>query len=138
MIWTAPINLDHKNTMYEQSGTDKKPFLIIQYELNYLARDFSFINQRSELLVSRLQEWNLLCEDARATEFRKRSLDLQQYYSTENNLYCSNIRGVFDDLGIEYKRSHWKLLIGGSLYRNKAVLLHTGNTLPSIPICRVS
>lgn len=44
-------------------------------------------------------------------------LDLQQYYSIENNFcFCNDIRRAFDVLGIDYEPSHWRLLIDGSLY----------------------
>ena len=55
--------------LYEQPKTDKKPILITQCKLNDLVRDLSLTKQQSELLASRLQEWNLLDEDARVSIF---------------------------------------------------------------------
>lgn len=118
-----------------QSESEKKPHLITQHELNDLVRDLTLTKQQSELLASRLQEWNLLDEDTRITIFRKRSFSLQQYYSMENNLcFCNDIKGLFDALGLIYEPSHWRLFIDASLYSIKAVLLHIGNIMPSIPV----
>ncbi|KAG7173686.1 hypothetical protein Hamer_G017971 [Homarus americanus] len=72
-----------------QPESGKKPYLITQPELSDLVRYLPVTKQQSELLASRHQEWNLLKEDARITAFRKRSSDLQQYFSMENNL-CQN------------------------------------------------
>lgn len=57
----------------QQSEIDKSPQLITQSKLNDLVRDLSLTKQQSELLASRLQEWNLLDENTRITEFRNRS-----------------------------------------------------------------
>ncbi|KAL4718873.1 hypothetical protein ACJJTC_016050 [Scirpophaga incertulas] len=50
-----------------------EPQLIQQNELNDLARDLGLSKQQSELLGSRLQEWNLLAQDTTITSFRKRN-----------------------------------------------------------------
>lgn len=119
----------------QQHENDKRPHLITQSKLNDLVRDLSLTKQQSELLASRLQEWNLLDEDARVSKFRNRSSDLHQYYSMEDSLcFCNDIKGLFDALGLNYEPSQWRLFIDGSLYSIKAVLLHIGNTLPSIPV----
>ena len=126
---------ESQDDFYEQSEHERRPLLITQCKLNDLVRDLSLTKQQSELLASRLQEWNLLDENVRVTTFRKRSLDLQQYYSMENDLcFCNDIKGLFDAVDISYEPSQWRLFIDGSLYSIKAVLLHIGNKLPSIPL----
>ena len=69
----------------------------------------------------------MLDEDARPTKLRK-------VHRICNNINCNDIKGLFDALGLNYEPSHWKLFIDGSLYSIKAILLHIGNTLPSIPV----
>ena len=94
----------------------EKPHLITQPELNDLVRDLTLTKQQSELLASRLGEWNLLDVDVRITSFRKRSSDLQQYFAMENNLcFCNDIPGLFDCLDLIYDPSQWRFFIDESL-----------------------
>ena len=97
-----------------------------------MIRDLTLNKQQSELLASSLQQWNLLAGDARASAFRKRAWELQQHFSMDKGL-CPDIKGLFDDLGLEYESTQWKLFIDAYLYSIKAVLLHIGNVLPSFP-----
>ena len=56
------------------SGTSgNEPHWITQEDLNDLARDFYLSKQQSELLASRLKQWNLVQEDERITSFRNRN-----------------------------------------------------------------
>ena len=114
------------------TDTDKEPHFITGLELEDLIRDLTLNKQQSELLASSLQQWNLLAGDARASAFRKRSWELQQHFSMDKGL-CPDIKGLFDDLGLEYESTQWKLFIDAYLYSIKAVLLHIGNVLPSFP-----
>ena len=45
---------------YDPDSDIKKPHLISQAELDDLVRDLSLLKEKSELLGSRLKEWNLL------------------------------------------------------------------------------
>lgn len=57
------------------------------------------------------------------------------YYQEQNDLtYCSNIHGLFRQLGYEHKPDEWRLFIDSSKSALKAVILHNGNKRPSIPI----
>lgn len=49
-------------------------------------------------------------------------------------VYCFDINGLFGALGQNHSPEHWRLFIDGSVTSLKAVLLHNGNLLPSIPI----
>ena len=143
----APFDLERNDTINSEESvssgdsfvpetvTVEKPHLITQPELNDLVRDLTLTKQQSELLASRLGEWNLLDVDVRITSFRKRSSDLQQYFAMENNLcFCNDIQGLFDCLDLIYDPSQWRFFIDASLYSIKGVLLHNGNTMHSIPI----
>ena len=48
--------------------------------------------------------------------------------------YCTNIQGLFQEIGVAYSASNWRLFIDSSKRSLKAVLLHNGNVYPSIPI----
>ena len=48
--------------------------------------------------------------------------------------YCTDIQGLFQEVGIAYSASDWRLFINSSKRSLKAVLPHNGNVHPSIPI----
>ena len=66
------ISLEDIESTY--SGTSgNEPHWITQEDLNDLARDLYLSKQQSELLASRLKQWDLVQEDVRITRFRKRN-----------------------------------------------------------------
>ena len=104
-------------------------------ELNDLVRDLGLSKQHAQLLGSRLQEWNLLAKDTKLSVFRKRNDKLTRYFTMENSVCaCKNVNGLIDELNIEYNPEEWRLFIDSSKLSLKAVLLHNGNTKPSIPV----
>ena len=48
--------------------------------------------------------------------------------------HCTDIQGLFQEIGIAYSASDWRLFIDSSKRSLKAVLLHNGNVYPSIPV----
>ncbi|GBM22507.1 hypothetical protein AVEN_183944-1 [Araneus ventricosus] len=69
---------------------------------------------KSEILASRLQQWNLLEECVRVSS--------------------SNVTGVMKVFGLPLDVNEWCLFIDSSKVSLKMVLLHYDNELPSIPI----
>ena len=66
------ISLEDIESTY--SGTSgNEPHWIMQEDLNDLARDLYLSKQQSELLASRLKQWNLVQEDVRITSFRNQN-----------------------------------------------------------------
>ena len=66
------ISLEDIESIY--SGiSGNEPHWITQEDLNDLARDLYLSKQQSELLASRLKQWNLVQEDVRVTSFRNRN-----------------------------------------------------------------
>ena len=128
------ISLEDIDSTY--SGTSgNKPHWIMQEDLNDLARDLYLSKQQSELLASRLKQWNLVPEDVRVTSFRNQNKDLASFFNIENKLcYCTNIPGLFMSLGLPPNPSDWRLFIDSSKQSLKGVLLHNGNKYPSISI----
>jgi len=61
---------------------DKLPHFITQEELNDLVRDLSLSKEKTEILGSRLQEWNLLQEETKISHFRDRHSSLAAFYHT--------------------------------------------------------
>jgi len=47
---------------------------------------------------------------------------------------CTDIDGLMQTLSINHNSLDWRLFIDSSNLSLKAVLLHNGNTLPSIPV----
>ena len=118
------------------SGTSgNEPHWITQKDLNDLARDLYLSKQQSELLASRLKQWNLVQENVKITSFRNRNKDLASFFDMENKLcYCTNIPGLFTSLSLPHNPSDWHLFIDSSKQSLNGVLLHNGNKYPSIPI----
>jgi hypothetical protein len=52
----------------------------------------------------------------------------------DNLVACVNINGLMEALDIDYNSEEWRRFTGFSSVSLKAVLLHDGNELPSIPI----
>ena len=117
------------------SPPEKQPRLISQGELNDLVRNLDLTKTKAEILGSRLQQWNLLDGKVK-TSFRDRSKSLVSFFSMSNNnlVSCNDIHGLFEELWVPYNPSNRRLFIDASKYILKAVLLHNGNKLPSIPV----
>ena len=120
---------------YTYSGTSgNEPHWITQKDLKDLARDLDLSKQQSELLASRLKQWNLVQEDGRIPSFRNRNKDLASFFDMEHLLcYCTNIHGLFTSLGLPHNPSDWRLFIDSSKRSLKGDLRHNGNKYPSIP-----
>ena len=78
---TPPVNKDLHGRIQSlediestYSGTSgNEPHWITQEDLNDLARELYLSKKQSELLASRLKQWNLVKEDVRITSFRNRN-----------------------------------------------------------------
>ena len=67
--------------------------------------------------------------------YRQRCIGLSKLFSADGELcYCNNTPGLFESVGIEYDPGHWRLFVDSSKESMKAVLIHNGNTLPSVPV----
>jgi hypothetical protein len=57
------------------------------------------------------------------------------FFSSEHSLvYCNNVGGLVSKMGMEYKAEQWRLFIDSSSRSLKAVLLHNGNDVASLPL----
>lgn len=93
----------------------KQLHLVNQQELKDLVRDLELSKKMSELLNSRLQEWNLLAEGKTISHFRVRHAKLSGFYETENNVcFCTDINGLMEELGYEHHPEDWRLFIDSS------------------------
>jgi hypothetical protein len=86
-------------------------------------------------LSSRLQQWNLLDNTVKVTAFHSRQKDFKQFFIMQSKLTaCKNVEGLMAAMNIMYNLEEWRLFLDSSMHSLKAVLLHKGNKLPSIPV----
>lgn len=116
-------------------STSAEPHLITQMELNDLIRDLDLPKNKAEVLGSRLKQWNLLASDVRTSLYRDREKDLLPFFDQEGGIaVCNNICGLMSAINIDYNPDEWRLFVDASKTSLKAVLLHNGNQLPSVPV----
>lgn len=53
---------------------------------------------------------------------------------TESLCFCTDVRGLFEAVGLRHQPDQWRLFLDNSTRSLKAVLLHSGNQHTSIPI----
>ena len=102
-----------------------------------LIRDMGLTKENAQLLTSRLKECNLLDPACKVSKYRKRHLSFACFFTVSQPhslCYCSDIFGVFIEIGIDYNPADWRLFIDSSVKCLKAVLLHNGNEFASIPV----
>jgi hypothetical protein len=74
-------------------------------------------------------------KNVRISVYCKRHEDLVHFFKMEIDLVaCTDIDGLMQTLNINHNPLDWRLFIDSSKLSLKAVLLHNGNTLPSIPV----
>lgn len=120
---------------YIPEFASSEPQRFTQHELNDLIRDLSLPKDKAELLASRLREKHLVEDDVRICHYRKRTTDLEKFFSLDGPMvFCNDVPGLFEGLKQQYVASDWRLFIDSSQKSLKGVLLHNGNLKPSVPI----
>jgi len=116
-------------------STDSFHHMITEGELNDLIRDLKLPKNKAELLASRLQQWNVLHHSVKVTTFRTRNHKFEQFFKTVGYItYCKDTDGLMDAMHMRHSPEQWRLFIDASKTSLKAVLLHNGNTLSSVPV----
>ena len=94
-------------------------------------------NSEAEILSSRLTEWNLLAPSCKISKPRKQHVTFANFYAmfSDHSLlcYCTDIQGLFQEIGIADSASDWRLFIDSFKRSLKAVFLNNV-VFPSIPI----
>ena len=82
----------------------------------------------------------MLAPSCKISKPRKRHVTFANFYARSSDsdhpslCYCTDIQGLFQEIGIAYSALDWRLFIGSSKQNSKAVLLHNGNVYRSIPV----
>ena len=106
-----------------------------QNQLNDLTRDLGLSKENAQLLGSRLSENNLLSKETTFFWYRSREKNFRKFFAKDNSLvYCCDINGLIEALGVPYHSNEWRLFIDSSSRSLKAVLLNIGNKMASVPI----
>ena len=93
-----------------------------------LSRDLNLSKEKSELLGSTLQQWNLLQKGVSILFFQKRHIDLASFFSQQDDVsYCNDIYGLTQSLDQQYEPSKWRLFMDSNKTSLKAVVLLNGN-----------
>jgi len=67
--------------------------------------------------------------------YRGRHEEFKDFFSKEDGVaFCNDVCSVMEVLGHEYHPDQWRLFIDLSQVSWKFVLLHNGNTFPSVPL----
>ena len=122
-IPTSPLNLEvfqESDEEYEEMDTSTsflpstleimKLIPLNQCKLNDLTRDLGLSKESAQLLGSRLREENLLSPETTYYWYRNRDEEFRNYFSTHENdmlVYCSNISGLVEALGLPCKPDEW-------------------------------
>ena len=135
----ADVEKEKDDPDFEPTSSLSEPHLLSQRDLNDLVRDLNLSKNQSELLASRLKGWNLLQKDTKITLYRKRHCDFEQFFSLEDGVvFCNDVYSVIEELNQKYDKNEWRLFIDSSKVSLKAVLLHNGNELPSVPVAHAA
>ena len=89
---------------------------------------------KADLLISKLQQCNLLESDVKVFLFRDRQKDLASFFLMKGDrVYCSDIAGLVATLMVEHDPDECRLFPYPSKTNLKAFLLHSETIVPSIP-----
>jgi hypothetical protein len=89
---------------------------------------------KAALLSSRLQQWNVLDNTMNVTAFRSRQKDFEQFITQGEISPRMNVANLMAAMNMRFSPEEWLLFIASSVRSLKAVLLHKGKVLPSIPV----
>ena len=139
-ISSTSLEDDDADFKVDTQCSSKDPHFSNQNELDDLTRDLDLAKAKAKILSSRLKEWNLLAPSCKISKPRKRHVIFANFYAMSSDFdhpslcYCTDIQVLFQEIGIAYSASNWRLFIDSSKRSLKAVLLHNDNVYPSISI----
>jgi len=118
-----------------QGPASESPHKLTQNELNDLVHELEQPKVKAELLASRMKQLKHLDEVVKITLYHYRQKNLEDSFTMDGTLVaCKDVDGLFKALNMSHCSDEWRLFIDSSKVSLKAVLLHNGNLLPSIPV----
>jgi len=118
---------------YVPVGKERMPNKYDQKHLNDLFRKAKLSKEAAELLASDMKKRNLLTKGTKVSFYRNREAAFRRYFEKDENLlYCTNVKGLVDELKPNlYKPEEWRLFIDSSQQSLKAVLRPEDSTISS-------
>ena len=116
---------------------DDQPVPLTQAELIEPTRDLNLSKKSAQLLGCRLREKHLLAPGTTFYRYREREREFRYLFTFDKAsslVYCHNIAGLIEFLGLRYDAVEWRLFIDSSNKSIKAVLLNNENKFSSIPV----
>ena len=113
-----------------------QPKPLKQSELNNLTIDLLLSKESVQLLGSRLRENNLLSSET-FYWYRYLEREFRKYLTADQSkslTYCNDVKGLINELGVEYVPVEWRHFIDSSTKSLKAVHLNNGNKKASVPV----
>lgn len=113
------LNISKDPDYFPSFSCAKEPHYISNLNFKDLLRDLGLSRRQSEVLGSRLKQWNLVQSDFKVTSCRNDDRTLFKVtFKTDTDcstlVYCSNIPGLFSILNHNYVPEDWRLYIDGS------------------------
>lgn len=112
-------DFEQEEFLPSRSTTTELHFLS-KADFDDLVRDLHLSKRQSEVLGSRLKQWNLVEKDFVITSGRKsdRTWLLEESFKTSSNdsdlVYCVDVPKLFSALNHNYNADEWRLFIDGS------------------------
>lgn len=142
-----PDPLDKTYIPGSSSGSERvQPQTLNQRQLNDLVRVLRLSKEAAEMLGSRLDQFGVLMPGV-VTTFRNRNDLFTACFATEvvrgstkrgsltgTLAYCVDATRLLAMYNVQHNPDDWRLFVDSSKRSIKAVLLHNGNILPSIPL----
>ena len=88
-------------------------------------RYMGLTKENAQLLTSRFKELNLIDPNCKVSKYRKRHLSFARFFtiSQPHSLcYCSDILGIFNEIGIDCNPADWRLFIDSSVKSLKSCI----------------
>ena len=104
----------------DTQSSSKDPHFPNQNELDDLTRDLGLTKAKAEILSFCLKEWNLLAPLCKISKPRKQHVTFANFYAMSSDsdhfslCYCTNIQGLFQEIGVAYSALNWRLFIDSS------------------------
>lgn len=101
MLPLSQLSSNSEGSEFVIATPSVEPHLIDAEEFNDLIRDLNLTKIKAEILASRLKQWNLLKDNVKISDQRKRHEMFAGFFTKEDGLcYCNDVKGLFDAIGI--------------------------------------